>query len=104
LVLDILFQLCNLNVQQMTREIQDHITSTEAMLNGESTEWAAIRSHVVWFDLWPMATQEEANTGRSVQRLRAEVANNKDLQQYIKKLKVSRLIEVVIFALVCSYG
>ena len=51
-----------------------------------------------------MATQEEANTGRSVQRLRAEVANNKDLQQYIKKLKVSRLIEVVIFALVCSYG
>jgi len=70
-----LFQLCNLNVQ-MAREIQDHITGIEALLNGDAIERGAIRSH--WRMIRALVAQEESNAGRCVQRLRAEVAKNKD--------------------------
>jgi len=57
---------------QVVREIQDHITGIEALLNAESTEQAAIRVHCPM--ICSLAAQEETNAGRTVQRLHAEVA------------------------------
>ena len=67
----------------MGREIENHITGIEALLNGESIERSVIRSHCRM--IRSLAAQEVLNAGRSAQRLRAEVAKNKNLQQYIKK-------------------
>jgi len=94
-----MYPVAHVNVQ-VARDIQQNITGIEALLTVDSIEQAAIRAHCRI--IRSQAAQEEANTGRSAQRLHAGVAKNKDLQKIINKLKVSiGVFRVVIFALVC---
>jgi len=66
-----MYPVAHVNVQ-VARDIQHNITGIEALLPADSIERAAIKAHCRI--IRSLAAQEEADTGRSVQQLRAEVA------------------------------